>query len=72
MRKYIYGEKSAVKERSELEKLIRHLRKRDVLVVWKLDRLGYSLKHLIDLVDLFKNKDVKFFKVLTLQLFKGV
>ena len=30
------------------------------MVVWKLDRLGRSLKHLIDLVTSFRNKGVEF------------
>ena len=38
--------KSAVKERPELDKLLAHMRSGDVVVVWKLDRLGRSLKHL--------------------------
>jgi DNA invertase Pin-like site-specific DNA recombinase len=35
-------------ERGELEKALRFLRAGDVLVVWRLDRLGRSLRHLID------------------------
>jgi len=34
-------------ERKQLLEALDHLRKGDVLVVWKLDRLGRSLKHLI-------------------------
>ena len=57
----IFSEKlSAVKERPELEKMISILRKGDVVVVWKLDRLGRSLKHLIDLVAMFRDKGVEF------------
>lgn len=37
-------------ERPELDKCISYLRKGDVLVVWKLDRLGRSLRHLVNLV----------------------
>lgn len=37
-------------ERAELNRLLSTLRKGDVLVIWKLDRLGRSLKHLILLV----------------------
>lgn len=35
--------------RTGLEDAIDFLRKEDTLIVWKLDRLGRSLKHLIDL-----------------------
>ena len=52
--------KSAVKERPELENMLAHLREGDVVVVWKLDRLGRSLKHLIDLVSGFREKGVEF------------
>lgn len=48
------------KERPELGKMIDHLRKGDVVVVWKLDRLGRSLRDLIDLVSAFKDKGVEF------------
>ena len=52
--------KSAIKERPELEKMLEHLRDGDILVVWKLDRLGRSLKHLIDLVTGFREKGIEF------------
>lgn len=41
----------AQKDRPELAKAISYLRKGDVLVVWKLDRLARSLKQLIDTVE---------------------
>ncbi|MCX2475279.1 recombinase family protein [Pedobacter sp. MC2016-05] len=40
----------ATKVRPELDRMISQFRKGDELVVWKLDRLGRSLKHIIDLV----------------------
>ena len=40
----------SVAERPELTRAIDHLREGDTLVVWKLDRLGRSLRHLIDTV----------------------
>ncbi len=48
----IYQEKisGATKERPELINLIEHLREGDVVMVWKLDRLGRSIKNIIDLV----------------------
>ena len=57
----IYKEtQSAVKERPELQSMLNHLRQGDVVVVWKLDRLGRSLKHLIDLVSDFREKGIEF------------
>jgi DNA invertase Pin-like site-specific DNA recombinase len=38
-------------ERPILSKVLEHLRAGDVLVIWKLDRLGRSLKHLIEVVN---------------------
>jgi DNA invertase Pin-like site-specific DNA recombinase len=38
-------------ERPILDKLIEDLRSEDILVIWKLDRLGRSLKHLVELVN---------------------
>lgn len=44
-------------ERPKLNNLIKQLRPNDVLVVWKLDRLGRSLKNLIHLVqELIQNE----------------
>jgi DNA invertase Pin-like site-specific DNA recombinase len=60
----IFKEKiSAAKERPELEKMIGLLTKGDCVVVWKLDRLGRSLRHLIDLVKGFEEKEVKFVSI---------
>ncbi len=35
-------------ERPGLDQTLEHLRRGDTLVVWKLDRLGRSIRHLID------------------------
>ncbi|MBF9255653.1 recombinase family protein [Pontibacter sp. 172403-2] len=58
----IYKEKKSGKnkERPELEKMIGQLRAGDTVVVWKLDRLGRSLRDLIDLVAEFREKGVEF------------
>jgi DNA invertase Pin-like site-specific DNA recombinase len=40
----------ALDDRPELARLLDHLRDGDTLVVWRLDRLGRSLRHLIDTV----------------------
>lgn len=48
----IYQEKisGATKNRPELDKMIEQFREGDELFVWRLDRLGRSLKHIIDMV----------------------
>ena len=37
-------------DREELKKLLEHLREGDLVVIWKLDRLGRSLRDLVNLV----------------------
>jgi len=37
-------------ERPVLDNLLKNLRSGDILIIWKLDRLGRSLKHLVELV----------------------
>lgn len=37
-----------------------HLRKGDTLVVWRLDRLGRSLKHLIEVINLLEERKIGF------------
>lgn len=47
-------------DRSGIEKLKEQLRCGDVVVVWRLDRLGRSLKHLISLIEEFEEMGVGF------------
>jgi len=47
-------------ERKELDNLVGQLRKGDIIVVWKLDRLARSLKDLLRLVNEFQEKGVGF------------
>src|SRR2546421_10154747 len=47
-------------ERKGLDEALSHLRKGDTLVVWRLDRLGRSLKHLIDTLKGFHDKGIEF------------
>jgi DNA invertase Pin-like site-specific DNA recombinase len=47
-------------ERPGLAKALSHLRSGDTLVVWRLDRLGRSLKHLIETVSSLKQQGVAF------------
>ena len=51
---------SSVKERPALQQLLTQLRAGDTLVVWKLDRLGRSLKDLVTLVVGFQQQGVHF------------
>ena len=45
-------------QRPQLEEMLAQLRSGDVLVVWKLDRLGRSLTHLVQLVNQLLEQDV--------------
>lgn len=48
----------AKSERSELTRLLEQVREGDIIVIWKLDRLGRSLKHLVSLVDSLMKRGV--------------
>jgi DNA invertase Pin-like site-specific DNA recombinase len=50
----------ALDERPELARVLDQLRPGDTLVVWKLDRLGRSLRHLIDTVAELQRREVGF------------
>ena len=60
--KDIYTDKvTGVKaERPGLTDAISHLRSGDTLIVWRLDRLGRSLKHLIETVTSLKEQGISF------------
>lgn len=45
-------------ERPVLERLLNNIRSGDLLIIWKLDRLGRSLKHLVSLVGELMDKGV--------------
>ena len=47
-------------KRPKLEKLLRSLKSGDVLTVWRLDRLGRSLPHLIEIVRDLEAKEAGF------------
>ena len=47
-------------EREGIAKALEILREGDALVVWKLDRLGRSLTHLVQLINELKNKGIGF------------
>ena len=50
-------------ERPGLDQALGHLRKGDTLVIWKLDRLGRSLSHLLEVIEDLKAKGVQFASV---------
>ncbi len=47
-------------ERSGLAKAQEALREGDTLVIWKLDRLGRSVKHLVDMVEQLREQGIQF------------
>ena len=50
----------AKKDRPELAKALRAVRKGDTLVVWKLDRIARSMVHLLQILEELENKGVAF------------
>ncbi len=58
----IYQEQAsgARADRPELVRMLAQLRKGDTLVVWKIDRIGRSLRHLVNLIDELQQQGVGF------------
>ena len=50
----------SLEKRPELDKVLDQLRPGDTLVVWRLDRLGRSIRHLIDVVSELAERGVGF------------
>ena len=50
----------ATTERKGLDEALSYVREGDTLVVWRLDRLGRSLQHLIEIITLLNNKHIGF------------
>ena len=50
----------AKSERPGLDEALSYLREGDTLVVWKLDRLGRSLSHLLQIIDSLSQKHIHF------------
>jgi DNA invertase Pin-like site-specific DNA recombinase len=48
----------AKSDRPELHKMLNEVRKDDLIIIWKLDRLGRSLKNLVELVEQLNQKEV--------------
>lgn len=47
-------------ERAGLKAALAYLRPGDVFVVWKIDRLGRSIQHLIEIMNELENRDITF------------
>lgn len=47
---YVDHASGALEKRPQLDRILHDLRPGDTLVVWRLDRLGRSLRHLIEVV----------------------
>ena len=58
----IFSEKMTGRQqnRPELDACLNFLREGDTLVVYKLDRLGRSLKNILTLLEDFKNRGIQF------------
>lgn len=58
----IFKEKASGRklDRPELEKLLKHLRSGDALIVYSIDRLGRTVKQLIQLINDFKEQGINF------------
>lgn len=54
----------SISERKILKETLCYLREGDTLVVWRLDRLGRSLKYLIELVNDLKERNIEFESVI--------
>jgi DNA invertase Pin-like site-specific DNA recombinase len=54
-------------QRSGLDRVRELLRKGDVLVVWRLDRWGRSLKHLIELMTELEQAGIGFIRATTVE-----
>ena len=55
-----HGVSGAKTVRPELDRALADLRKGDVLLVWRLDRLGRNIQHLIQTVEDLENRGVQF------------
>nr|WP_040708342.1 recombinase family protein [Oceanibaculum indicum] len=55
-----HGVSGALRDRPGLKKALRRATKGDVLVVWKLDRLGRSLPHLVETINGLRKRGVGF------------
>lgn len=54
------GVSAVARERPGLNRALRRLKAGDILIVWKLDRLGRSLGHLIEVITGLRDSDIGF------------
>lgn len=56
----------AKESRPKLDEMLSEIRNKkfDAIMVWRLDRLGRSLKHLLQMIEEFKNKKVAFISLM--------
>lgn len=61
----IFEEKESgkMKNRPQLDELLKVLRKDDTVIVYKLDRISRSTKHLIELMEYFESKEIHFISI---------
>lgn len=61
----IYSEKvtGTTKDRPAFTKMLAYLREGDTVAVYKLDRIGRSIKHLVDLINSFQEKGINFVSI---------
>lgn len=59
-RTFVETASGALRDRPELGKVLDYLRPGDTLVVWKLDRLGRSISHLIEIVTALGERGIGF------------
>lgn len=60
---YDHGVSGGRVDRPGLEQALRYIVKGDMLIVYKLDRLGRSVQHLADLITRLDNQDVQFWSM---------
>ena len=58
-----HGVSGAKAERPGLDKALEHIRRKDTLVIWKLDRLGRSLSDLLSIVEYLKERGAHFLSI---------
>lgn len=58
-----HGISGAIQKRRGLAAVLRSLKRGDTLVVWRLDRLGRSIRHLIDVIARLQARGVEFHSI---------